>query len=88
MASLFQRLFFFACLYLFVAFTGYTGLRIDVDRVRGDNETKTGVVRKAGLIIYDGGEEIDLISKVTAAELSIGFKATIDFNAMHGIIIR
>ncbi|KXZ44344.1 hypothetical protein GPECTOR_69g437 [Gonium pectorale] len=32
----------------------YTGLRVDVDRIRVDNEARTDATRKAGLIIYDG----------------------------------
>lgn len=33
----------------------YTGLRVDIDRIRQDNEAKgDSVNRKAGLIIYDG----------------------------------
>ncbi|EFJ51120.1 hypothetical protein VOLCADRAFT_103528 [Volvox carteri f. nagariensis] len=32
----------------------FTGLRVDVDRVRADNEARTDATRKAGLIIYDG----------------------------------
>ncbi|GIL82495.1 hypothetical protein Vretimale_11934 [Volvox reticuliferus] len=32
----------------------FTGLRVDVDRVRVDNEARTDATRKAGLIIYDG----------------------------------
>lgn len=36
----------------------YTGLRLDVDRIRADNEALTDeqVTRKAGLIIHDGGK--------------------------------
>ncbi|GFR45105.1 hypothetical protein Agub_g6482 [Astrephomene gubernaculifera] len=32
----------------------YTGLQVDVDRIRADNEARTEATRKAGLIIYDG----------------------------------
>jgi len=33
----------------------YTGLQVDIDRIRQDNEAKGDAVnRKAGLIIYDG----------------------------------
>lgn len=33
----------------------YTGLQVDIDRIRQDNEAKgDSVNRKAGLIIYDG----------------------------------
>jgi hypothetical protein len=32
----------------------YTGLRVDVDRIRADNEARTDLTRKAGLIIHDG----------------------------------
>ncbi|KAG2488371.1 hypothetical protein HYH03_013060 [Edaphochlamys debaryana] len=32
----------------------YTGLKVDVDRIRIDNETRVDATRKAGLIIYDG----------------------------------
>ncbi|PNW76495.1 hypothetical protein CHLRE_11g467637v5 [Chlamydomonas reinhardtii] len=32
----------------------YTGLKVDVDRIRVDNETRTDATRKAGLIINDG----------------------------------
>lgn len=33
----------------------YTGLQVDIDRIRQDNEAKGDVMnRKAGLIIYDG----------------------------------
>jgi hypothetical protein len=39
------------------ATTAFTGLRIDVDAVRKDNEAKQGkeVIRKSGLIINSGG---------------------------------
>ena len=33
----------------------YTGLRVDIDRVRADNEARTDAPRKAGLIINTGG---------------------------------
>lgn len=32
----------------------YTGLKLDIDRIRLDNESKTDVQRKAGLIIWSG----------------------------------
>lgn len=32
----------------------FTGLRIDLDRVRAENEGRTDAPRKSGLIIYDG----------------------------------
>jgi len=32
----------------------YTGLRVDIDRIRQDNESRVGAQRKSGLIIYDG----------------------------------
>lgn len=34
----------------------FTGLRIDLDRVRAENEGRTDAPRKSGLIIYDGRE--------------------------------
>lgn len=43
----------------------YTGLRVDVDRIRTDNEARTDATRKAGLIIYDG----PLLTKEMKAEL-------------------
>ena len=33
----------------------YTGLQVDIDRIRIDNETRTDAPRKAGLIINTGG---------------------------------
>ena len=33
----------------------YTGLKVDIDRVRADNEARTDAPRKAGLIINTGG---------------------------------
>jgi hypothetical protein len=32
----------------------YTGLRVDIDRIRQDNEARVDAQRKSGLIIYDG----------------------------------
>lgn len=32
----------------------YSGLKVDVDRIRADNEKRTAVLRKSGLIIYQG----------------------------------
>ncbi|KAK2079935.1 hypothetical protein QBZ16_002330 [Prototheca wickerhamii] len=32
----------------------FTGLRLDVDRIRAENEARTDAPRKSGLIIYDG----------------------------------
>lgn len=32
----------------------YTGLQVDIDRIRADNETRTDAPRKAGLIINTG----------------------------------
>lgn len=32
----------------------YTGLRVDVDRIRQDNEARVDAQRKSGLIIYNG----------------------------------
>lgn len=32
----------------------YTGLRVDIDRIRQDNEAKVDAQRKSGLIIYNG----------------------------------
>lgn len=32
----------------------YTGLHVDVDRIRAENEAKTEVERKGGLIIWSG----------------------------------
>ncbi|GIL60007.1 hypothetical protein Vafri_14647 [Volvox africanus] len=43
----------------------FTGLRVDVDRVRADNEARMDATRKAGLIIYDG----PLLTKEMKAEL-------------------
>ncbi|KAK9907336.1 hypothetical protein WJX75_001686 [Coccomyxa subellipsoidea] len=34
--------------------SAYTGLQVDVDRIRGDNEQKKDVERKCGLIIWSG----------------------------------
>ena len=34
----------------------FNGLQLDIDRVRADNDARTGVRRKAGLIIHTGGE--------------------------------
>jgi hypothetical protein len=34
----------------------YTGLRVDIDRVRQDNDAREDVERKAGLIIWSGRE--------------------------------
>ena len=34
----------------------YTGLRVDIDRVRQDNDARDDVERKAGLIIWSGRE--------------------------------
>ena len=34
----------------------FTGLQVDVDRIRADNERRTDVQRKGGLIINMGGE--------------------------------
>ena len=34
----------------------YTSLQVDVDRIRADNEARTDVERKAGLIINTGRE--------------------------------
>lgn len=40
----------------------YTGLQVDIDRIRQDNEAKgDGVNRKAGLIIYDGRTLFDTV---------------------------
>ncbi len=33
---------------------GCTGLQVDIDRIREDNEHRTDVERKAGLIIWSG----------------------------------
>ncbi len=38
------------------ACAAYTGLQVDVDRIRGDNEQKKDVERKCGLIIWSGRE--------------------------------
>ena len=35
---------------------GCTGLLVDIDRIREDNERRTDVERKAGLIIWSGRE--------------------------------
>ena len=35
---------------------GCTGLLVDIDRIRDDNERRTDVERKAGLIIWSGRE--------------------------------
>lgn len=32
----------------------YTGLHVDIDRIRLDNETRTDAQRKSGLIIWSG----------------------------------
>ncbi len=32
----------------------FTGLQVDIDRVRADNDARTDVQRKAGLIINSG----------------------------------
>ena len=32
----------------------YTGLQVDIDRIRADNAARTGVERKSGLIIWSG----------------------------------
>lgn len=32
----------------------YTGLQVDINRIRVDNDARTNVPRKAGLIIYEG----------------------------------
>lgn len=32
----------------------YTGLHVDIDRIRSDNERRDDVERKAGLIIWSG----------------------------------
>ena len=34
----------------------YTGLQVDIDRVRADNEARTDVERKQGLVINSGRE--------------------------------
>lgn len=34
--------------------TAYTGLQVDIDRIRAENEAKTDVERKSGLIIWSG----------------------------------
>lgn len=34
--------------------TAFTSLQVDIDRVRADNESRDGVHRKCGLIIYGG----------------------------------
>ncbi len=34
----------------------YTGLTVDIDRIRLENNARTGVERKAGLIIWSGRE--------------------------------
>ena len=33
----------------------YTGLQVDIDRIRADNAARVGVERKSGLIIWAGG---------------------------------
>lgn len=33
----------------------FSGLRVDIDRVRADNAAKTDAKRKSGLIIWSGG---------------------------------
>lgn len=43
----FERLVFCA--------TAFTGLRLDVDKLRKDNESRTDVTRKNGMIINTGG---------------------------------
>ena len=32
----------------------YTGLQVDIDRIRADNAERTDVERKSGLIIWSG----------------------------------
>ncbi len=44
----------FEHLHACIARVAFTGLQVDVDRVRADNELRTDVQRKAGLIIYTG----------------------------------
>ena len=34
----------------------FNGLQLDIDRIRADNDARTEVRRKAGLIIHTGGE--------------------------------
>lgn len=36
----------------------YTGLQVDIDRIRADNAARTGVERKSGLIIWSGRKYI------------------------------
>jgi len=38
-------------------FAGCTGLQVDIDRIREDNERRTDVERKAGLIIWSGRKQ-------------------------------
>ncbi len=39
----------------------YTGLQVDIDRIRADNEARTDAPRKAGLIINTGRKLMLLI---------------------------
>ena len=38
----------------YACFAAYTGLQVDIDRIRADNEHKVDVERKSGLIIWSG----------------------------------
>lgn len=40
------------------ACAAYTGLHVDVDRIRADNESRTDAQRKSGLIIWSGRESL------------------------------
>lgn len=42
----------------------YTGLQVDIDRIRADNETRTDAPRKAGLIINTGRECTTVITNI------------------------
>ena len=44
-------------------FAAFSGLRVDIDRIRADNAAKTDAKRKSGLIIWSGGEEQQLAAR-------------------------
>jgi hypothetical protein len=44
-----------------LSLAAYTGLQVDIDRIRADNIDKTGVERKSGLIIRSGSECLRVI---------------------------
>lgn len=55
----------------------FTGLRLDVDRIRAENEARTDAPRKSGLIIYDGREwQTGLSVRMAGCERSISLDAS------------